>query len=77
LPQTLRSPKVGVTITGLPIGFEMALWDLTGSGRSCLPTVGRVGFRDKIRIYADCHAGEGLERLDAVLHSRAASWAPS
>jgi L-alanine-DL-glutamate epimerase-like enolase superfamily enzyme len=32
-------------------------------------------FRDKVRIYADCHGGEALESLDEVLRSRSASWA--
>jgi L-alanine-DL-glutamate epimerase-like enolase superfamily enzyme len=31
-------------------------------------------FRDRIRLYADCHGGEALECLDEVLRSRAASW---
>lgn len=31
-------------------------------------------FRDRIRIYADCHGGEGLHSLDALLRSRPASW---
>ncbi len=34
-------------------------------------------YRDKIRIYADCHGGEALESLDEVLRSREASWAPN
>lgn len=29
-------------------------------------------FRDRIRLYADCHGGEALECLDEVLRSRAA-----
>lgn len=39
-------------------GVEMALWDLAGRA-SGLPVYALLGgkFRDKIRIYADCHAG--------------------
>ena len=31
-------------------------------------------YRDRIRLYADCHGGEALESLDDVLRSRAPSW---
>jgi L-alanine-DL-glutamate epimerase-like enolase superfamily enzyme len=31
-------------------------------------------FRDKVRIYADCHGSEALECLDDVLRSRPARW---
>jgi len=31
-------------------------------------------FRDRVRIYADCHGGEALESLDEILRSRAAPW---
>jgi L-alanine-DL-glutamate epimerase-like enolase superfamily enzyme len=33
-------------------------------------------FRDRVRIYADCHGGEALESLDEVLRSRPAPWEP-
>jgi L-alanine-DL-glutamate epimerase-like enolase superfamily enzyme len=57
-------------------GIEMALWDLLGQ-HAGLPIHRLLGgkFRDRIRIYADCHAGEALESLDAVLRTRRASWA--
>lgn len=40
-------------------GIEIALWDLLGHAHS-LPISTFFGgrFRDKVRIYADCHAGE-------------------
>jgi L-alanine-DL-glutamate epimerase-like enolase superfamily enzyme len=31
-------------------------------------------FRDRVRIYADCHGGEALESMDEILRSRPASW---
>jgi L-alanine-DL-glutamate epimerase-like enolase superfamily enzyme len=58
-------------------GIEAALWDVLGQSLG-VPIYRLLGgkFRDKIRIYADCHGGEGLESLDEVLRSRRASWAP-
>lgn len=40
-------------------GIEMALWDITGQAAG-VPIYQLLGgkFRDKIRIYNDCHAGE-------------------
>jgi gluconate/galactonate dehydratase len=56
-------------------GIETALWDLLGK---CLdvPVHRLLGgkFREKVRFYADCHAGNSLESLDAVLRSRQPSW---
>ena len=56
-------------------GVEAALWDLLGQWLE-VPIHCLLGgkFRDKIRIYADCHAGEALESLDAVLRTRPPSW---
>jgi L-alanine-DL-glutamate epimerase-like enolase superfamily enzyme len=56
-------------------GIEAALWDVLGQWLE-VPIYRLLGgkFRDKIRIYADCHAGEALESLDEVLRSRCASW---
>ncbi|MFH1085851.1 MAG: mandelate racemase/muconate lactonizing enzyme family protein [Chloroflexota bacterium] len=40
------------------VGIEIALWDLVGRATR-LPVYALLGgkFRDKIRVYADCHAG--------------------
>jgi gluconate/galactonate dehydratase len=56
-------------------GIEAALWDLLGHWLNA-PVYRLLGgkFRDKIRIYADCHGGEALESLDEVLRSRPPSW---
>jgi L-alanine-DL-glutamate epimerase-like enolase superfamily enzyme len=56
-------------------GIEAALWDLLGQWLE-VPIYRLLGgkFRDRIRLYADCHGGEALECLDEVLRSRAASW---
>ena len=58
-------------------GIEAALWDVLGQWLD-VPIYRLLGgkFRDKIRIYADCHGGEALESLDEVLRSRRASWDP-
>jgi gluconate/galactonate dehydratase len=57
-------------------GIEAALWDLLGQSLG-VPIYQLLGgkFRDKIRIYADCHGGEALECLDEVLRTRPARWA--
>lgn len=59
-------------------GIDAALWDVLGQWMD-VPIYRLLGgkYRDKIRIYADCHGGEALESLDEVLRSREASWAPN
>jgi len=56
-------------------GIEAALWDVLGQWLD-VPIYRLLGgkFRDRIRVYADCHAGEALESLDEVLRSRSPSW---
>ena len=58
-------------------GIEAALWDVLGQSLG-VPIHRLLGgkFRDKVRIYADCHGGEALECLDEVLRSRPAQWLP-
>jgi L-alanine-DL-glutamate epimerase-like enolase superfamily enzyme len=56
-------------------GIEAALWDVLGQWLDA-PVYRLLGgkFRDRVRVYADCHGGEALESLDEVLRSRPASW---
>jgi L-alanine-DL-glutamate epimerase-like enolase superfamily enzyme len=58
-------------------GVEAALWDVLGKSLE-VPIYRLLGgkFRDRVRVYADCHGGEALESLDEVLRSRPASWEP-
>jgi gluconate/galactonate dehydratase len=56
-------------------GVEAALWDVLGQWLD-VPIYRLLGgkFRDRIRIYADCHGVNALESLDEVLRTRPASW---
>ena len=58
-------------------GIETALWDVSAKAVG-VPLYQMLGgkFRSKIRIYADCHAGESLESLDCLMRSRSATWQP-
>jgi len=58
-------------------GIEAALWDILGQSLG-VPIYRLLGgkFRDKVRVYADCHGGVAMESLDEVLRSRAPSGAP-
>src|SRR5919112_100773 len=47
----------GATVTAIS-GIEIALWDLMGKALGVpISTLFGGRFRDKIRVYADCHAG--------------------
>lgn len=56
-------------------GIEAALWDLKGK-LTGLPIYQLLGgkFRDRVRIYADCHAGHTLESLGPLLQRRTPGW---
>jgi L-alanine-DL-glutamate epimerase-like enolase superfamily enzyme len=58
-------------------GIEAALWDVVGKFYG-MPIYQLLGgkYRDRVRIYADCHAGEALEAMDSVMIARRPSWLP-
>jgi gluconate/galactonate dehydratase len=56
-------------------GIEAALLDLTGKALN-VPVWQLLGgkFRDEVRLYADCHAGIGLESYGPALNPREPEW---
>jgi len=58
-------------------GIETALLDLTGKALGA-PVYQLLGgkLRDQVRIYADCHAGDGLESWGPMLTPRRPKWFP-
>lgn len=56
-------------------GIEAALWDLIGQATR-QPIWKLLGgrFRQRVRVYADCHAGDALDSMSAVLQSRKPAW---
>ena len=70
----LTSPHGGSLQHALA-GIETALWDLLG--RSLGAPLHRLWggtYRDRIRLYADCHGGEGLASLSSILAPRTPWW---
>lgn len=56
-------------------GIEAALWDVLGKAlRQPIWKLLGGRFRERIRMYADCHAGDALDSMSAVLQSRTPSW---
>ncbi len=57
-------------------GLECALWDLNARALE-VPLWQLLGgrYRDRVRIYADCHAGDALQSYSSVLVSRKPAWA--
>ena len=53
-------------------GVETVLWDIVGKA-SNLPVYQFLGgkYRERVGIYADCHAGKGLSILSPVLPAHA------
>jgi gluconate/galactonate dehydratase len=56
-------------------GMEAALLDLVGKALG-VPIWQLLGgrFRDEVRIYADCHAGSGLESVGPAMEAREPAW---
>ena len=65
----------GGTVYHAISGIEAALWDLLARSLE-VPLWQLFGgcFRDRVRIYADCHAGEALTSYSATLVSRRLPW---
>lgn len=62
--------QAGTTVTAIS-GIEIALWDLMGRAHN-LPISTFFGgrYREKIRIYADCHAGRTPDPADYAAKAR-------
>jgi len=67
--------SLGGVIWNAISGIEAALWDLKGK-LTGLPVYQLLGgkFRDRVRLYLDCHAEGSLECLDTLLQPTAPSW---
>jgi L-alanine-DL-glutamate epimerase-like enolase superfamily enzyme len=65
----------GGTVYHAISGLESALWDLAARSLE-VPLWQLFGgrFRERVRIYADCHAGEALTSYSATLVSRRLHW---
>ena len=65
----------GGTVFHAISGIEAALWDLAARSLG-VPLWQLFGgqFRDRVRVYADCHAGDALTSLSSVLVSRHLPW---
>ncbi|HET7571202.1 MAG TPA: mandelate racemase/muconate lactonizing enzyme family protein [Gaiellaceae bacterium] len=65
----------GGTVYHAISGIEAALWDLNARALE-VPLWRLFGgrFRDRVRVYADCHAGDALTSLSSVLVSRHLPW---
>lgn len=72
---TAHAGSGGGTVHHAISGIEAALWDLNARALD-VPLWRLFGgkFRDRVRIYADSHAGEALESYSSVLVSRRPSW---
>lgn len=79
LYQKMRWAASGTGIGGAAFhaisGIEAALLDLKGRALG-VPVWQLLGgrFRDSVRVYADCHAGESLESLGPLLRRRTPAW---
>jgi L-alanine-DL-glutamate epimerase-like enolase superfamily enzyme len=65
----------GGTVYHAISGIEAALWDLAARSLG-VPLWQLFGgsFRDRVRVYADCHAGEALTSYSATLVARRLPW---
>ncbi len=58
-------------------GIEMALWDVVGKALE-VPVYKMLGgkFRDRVRIYVDCHAGQAITRREDYSRERKDQYTP-
>lgn len=62
--------QAGTAVTAMS-GIEIALWDLLGRAHKVpISTFFGGRFRDRIRVYADCHAGDGYTQEADVAKAR-------
>ena len=62
--------QAGATVTAIS-GIEIALWDLLGRALGTpISTFFGGRFRERIRIYADCHAGDTPDPADYAAKAR-------
>jgi L-alanine-DL-glutamate epimerase-like enolase superfamily enzyme len=65
----------GGTVYHAISGIEAALWDLAARSLGVpLWLLFGGSFRDRVRVYADCHAGEALTSYGATLVARRLPW---
>jgi L-alanine-DL-glutamate epimerase-like enolase superfamily enzyme len=65
----------GGTVYHAISGIEAALWDLAARSLGVpLWLLFGGSFRDRVRVYADCHAGEALTSYSATLVARRLPW---
>lgn len=71
----LAAGPLGGIVTNAIAGIESALWDLLGQalGAPMFKLFGGA-YRTTIRLYADCHAGEGLSSLSSIIVPRTPWW---
>ncbi len=67
--------SVGGIVNNAITGVETALWDILGKSLNA-PVYRLLGgqFRPRVRLYADCHAGDALGSYGPVLTPRKPSW---
>src|SRR5438046_1850605 len=67
--------SIGGIVWNAITGIEAALWDLKGK-LTGLPVWQLLGgkFRDRVRVYLDCHAAGSLECLSTLLQPTPPSW---
>jgi L-alanine-DL-glutamate epimerase-like enolase superfamily enzyme len=70
----MASPHGGV-LHHVMAAIEAALWDIVGN-RLGVPVYKLWGglYRNRLRLYADCHAGEGLASLNSINAPRVPWW---